>query len=116
MRPRAVRLTGKILGRGEPGAFWSPDLVLRDASGIMFILYRQQSIPFARFMFGTSEAESYVGQEVVIEGWFRRGLTPYVEMSKLEGEYDTMHRTYSRWIQIAVALVAMAIGWYWFQQ
>src|SRR6185312_14302931 len=40
MCPRAVRLKGKILGRGEPGAFWSPDLVLRDASGIMFILYR----------------------------------------------------------------------------
>jgi heat shock protein HtpX len=115
MRPRAVRLKGKILGRGEPGAFWSPDLLLRDASGIMFILYRQ-SIPFARFMFGTSEAESYVGQEVVIEGWFRRGLTPYVEMSKLTGEYDTVHRTYSRWIQIAIAVVAMAIGWYWFQQ
>jgi len=115
MRPRAVRLKGKILGRGEPGAFWSPDLVLRDASGIMFILYRQ-SIPFARFMFGTSEAEGYIGQEVVVEGWFRRGLTPYVEMSKLTGEYDSIHRTYSRWIQIALALVAMAIGWYWFQQ
>ena len=115
MRPRAVRLKGKILGRGEPGVFWSPDLVLRDASGIMFILYRQ-SIPFARFMFGMSEAENYIDQEVVIEGWFRRGLAPYVEMSKLTGEYDTVHRTYSRWIQIAVALVAMAIGWYWLQQ
>lgn len=115
MRPRAVRLKGKILGRGEPGAFWSPDLVLRDPSGIMFILYRQ-SIPFARFLFGTSEAESYIGQEVVVEGWFRRGLTPYVELSKLTGEYNNVHRTYSRWIQIAVALVAMAIGWYWFQQ
>lgn len=114
MRPRAVRLKGKILGRGEPGAFWSPDLVLRDATGIMFVLYRQ-SIPFARFMFGTSEAESYVGQEVVIEGWFRRGLAPYVELSKLTGEYATVHRTYSRWIQLAVALVAIAAGWLWLQ-
>jgi heat shock protein HtpX len=114
MRPRAVRLKGKILGRGEPGAFWSPDLVLRDATGIMFILYRQ-SIPFARFLFGTSEAESYVGQEVVVEGWFRRGLAPYVELSKLTGEYETVHRTYSRWIQLAVALAAMVVGWIWFQ-
>jgi hypothetical protein len=80
----------------------------------MFILYRQ-SIPFARFMFGVSEAESYIGQDVVIEGWFRRGLAPYVEMSKLTGEYDSIHRTYSRWIQILVALAAMAIGWIWFQ-
>jgi heat shock protein HtpX len=112
MRPRAVRLKGKILGRGEPGAFWSPDLVLRDTSGIIFMLYRQ-SIPFARFMFGTTEAESYVGQEVTVEGWFRRGLVPYVEMSKLTGEYQSIHRTYSRWIQLAVALAAIAAGWLW---
>lgn len=114
MRPRAVRLKGKILGRGEPGAFWSPDLVLRDSTGIMFILYRQSS-PFARFLFGASEAESYVGQEVVVEGWFRRGMTPYVELSKLTGEYETVHRTYSRWIQLAVALAAMVAGWIWLQ-
>ena len=41
MRPRAVRLKGEILGRGVPGAFWSADLVLRDPTGILFILYRQ---------------------------------------------------------------------------
>jgi hypothetical protein len=34
MRPRAVRLKGEIVGRGVPGVFWSPDLVLRDATGI----------------------------------------------------------------------------------
>ena len=114
MRSRAVRLSGKILGRGQPGAFWSPDLVLRDDTGIMFILYRQ-SIPFARFMFGTAEAESYVGQDVVVEGWFRRGVTPYVELSKIIGEYETVHRTYSRWVQLGVALAAIAIGWVWFR-
>ncbi len=111
MRPRAVQLKGKIIGRGEPGAFWSPDLVLRDATGILFILYRQ-SIPFARFLFGTAEAEAYTEQEVVVEGWFRRGMTPYVEMSKISDGYN-VHRTYSRWIQIAVALAAIAIGWFW---
>jgi Zn-dependent protease with chaperone function len=111
MRPRAVQLKGKIIGRGEPGAFWSPDLVLRDATGILFILYRQ-SIPFARFIFGTSEAEAYTGQEVVVEGWFRRGMTPYVEMAKISDGYS-VHRTYSRWVQLAVALAAIAIGWAW---
>jgi heat shock protein HtpX len=112
MLPRAVRLKGKILGRGAPGAFWGPDLVLRDGTGIIFILYRQ-SIPFARFLFGSAEAESYIGQEVVVEGWFRRGLTPYVELSRLVGENNCTHRTISRWVQCAIALAAMAVGWYW---
>jgi len=112
MHPRAVRLTGKILGRGVPGAFWSPDLVFRDESGIIFLLYRQ-SIPFARFFFAISAAENYFGQDVTIEGWFRRGATPYVEMSKLTGVDGKTHRTYSRWVQYAIAIFAATIGFLW---
>ena len=112
MRPRAVRLKGEILGRGEPGAFWSPDLVLRDSTGIIFLLYRQ-SIPLMRFFFAMSEAEGYIGQEVVVEGWFRRGLSPYVEMSKLMGKDLRPHRAYSRWVQLILAAIAVAIGWLW---
>jgi hypothetical protein len=112
MQPRAVRLQGKIVGRGMPGAFWSPDLVLRDATGIIFLLYRQ-SIPFARFLFAMSEAENYIGQEVTVEGWLRRGATPYVEMGKLTGSDGKAHRTYSRWIQFALALAAAAAGLLW---
>jgi heat shock protein HtpX len=112
MQPRAVRLKGTIVGRGMPGAFWSPDLVLRDASGIIFLLYRQ-SIPFARFLFAMSAAEYYVGQEVAVEGWFRRGLAPYVEMCKLTGPDGKTHRTYSRWIQYALAIVCAVFGCLW---
>jgi heat shock protein HtpX len=112
MRPRAVLLRGRILGRGESGIPWSPDLVLRDDSGIIFILYRQ-TIPFARFLFGSSEAESYVDQDVVIEGWYRRGAVPYVEMSKITAEYHQVHRTYSRWVQCALSAAAIVAGWIW---
>jgi len=112
MRPRAVRLKGKILGRGVPGAFWSPDLVLRDPTGILYILYRQ-SIPFARLMFALTEAENYIGREVEIEGWFRRGLTPYIEMSRLTGQDGTAHRAYSRWVQYGIASLAVAAGFFW---
>jgi heat shock protein HtpX len=112
MRPRAVRLKGEILGRGEPGAFWSPDLVLRDPTGILFVLYRQ-SIPFAEFLFALTEAENYIGQHVEIEGWFRRGLTPYIEMSCLTGEDGARHYSLSRWVQYVVAGAAVIGGLFW---
>src|SRR4029077_19060142 len=112
MRPRAVRLKGEIVGRGVPGAFWSADLVLRDPSGIMFLLYRQ-SIPFARFLFAISAAENYIGQEVTVEGMFRRGARPYVEMIKMTGPDGKAHRTYSRWIQFALAIIVAALGCWW---
>jgi hypothetical protein len=113
MRPKAVRLEGEILGRGVPGAFWSPDLVLRDSTGMIFVLYRQ-SIPFARFLFAMRAAETYIGRKVTIEGWFRRGLRPYVEMSILKGEDGSTHRAYSRWVQYVLAVLAVGIGWLWF--
>jgi len=112
MRPRAVRLRGEIVGRGVPGVFWSPDLVLRDSTGIIFMLYRQ-TIPFARLLFALSSADSFIGQTVEIEGWFRRGLTPYVEMARLTGEDGSVHRAYSRWVQCALAIVAIVAGAYW---
>ncbi len=111
MRPRAVRLNGEILGKGVPGAFWSADLVLRDATGILFVLNRQ-SIPFARFLFALTEAERYIGQAVELEGWYRRGLTPYVEISRLTAASGTF-RSWSRWIQygLAVGMAAAGVGW-----
>jgi Zn-dependent protease with chaperone function len=112
MRPRAVRLTGKIVGRGEPGAFWSPDLVLRDKTGIIFLLYRS-SIPFARFIFGSLDADKYIGSEVSVDGWFRRGLVPYVEISKLTNSDGQIRRLYSRWIQCAGAAVCVVLGSVW---
>ena len=82
MRPRAVELRGEIVGNGVPGAFWSPDLVLKDETGMMFVLYRS-SIPFARLFFALKNTDRFIGEKVVLEGWFRRGLRPYVEISKL---------------------------------
>jgi heat shock protein HtpX len=114
MLPRAVQLKGEILGRGVPGAFWSADLVLRDATGILFVLYRQ-SIPLARFLFAMTEAENYIGQSVEIEGWFRRGLRPYVEMSCITGPDGKKHRSYSRWIQFAIAAAVVGVGCAWFR-
>ena len=112
MRPRAVRLEGEIIGRGVPGAFWSSDLVLRDASGLMFLLYRQ-TVPFARFLFAIRAAETCIGERVVIDGWYRRGLRPYVEMSRLTTDRHVTFRTYSRWVQLVLAAAASAGGWIW---
>ena len=137
MRPRAVELTGEVIGNGVPGAFWSPDLVLQDETGMMFLLYRS-SIPFGRLFFALKSADRLVGERVTVNGWYRRGLKPYVELAEIrarvskarpgrgmttlfggEGaeaplEYeDLVERSYSRWIQMCVAAVATAAGVIW---
>jgi Zn-dependent protease with chaperone function len=111
MRPRAVRLHGQIIGRGVPGAFWSPDLVLRDATGMIFLKYRQ-SIPFARLLFALTSADEYIGRNVEVEGWFRRGLIPYVEMSRFS-DGESTKRAYSRYVQYLVVALAIVAGCVW---
>jgi hypothetical protein len=137
MRPRAVELEGEVIGHGVPGAFWSPDLVLRDDTGMMFLLYRS-SIPLGRLFFALRSADRLVGERVTVQGWYRRGLKPYVEISRVEAkvskatggsgpvtlfgregssapiEYELLvERSYSRWIQLAGSALCTAIGIIW---
>lgn len=115
MLPVAVRLEGKIVGRGEEEAFWSPDLVIQDETGMLYMLDRQ-TIPFARLA-AVSNADEFVGRQVVIEGWFRRGPMPYVEMSSIRTndaeDPQLLHESYSRSAQFVLAVVVVA-AWSWF--
>jgi Zn-dependent protease with chaperone function len=137
MRPRAVEMEGEVVGHGVPGAFWSPDLVLQDESGLMFLYYRS-SIPLGRLFFAVRSADSFVGERVKVQGWYRRGIKPYVELARIEatvnkpakgsgmttlfgngdpsaplGYEQLVARSYSRWLQLAAAAVCAAIGVIW---
>ena len=112
MRPRAVRLEGTIVGFGVPGAYFCADLVLRDSTGMLFVLYKQ-AIPLARLMFAVTAAANYIGQKVVIEGWFRRGLRPYVEMGYLTGEDGDLHVTSTRFVHYGAAALVVIGGLLW---
>ncbi len=82
--------------------------------------------------------DRYIGEQVTIRGWYRRGLRPYVELSCIEAQVTTakmtdgpislfgnkdnptpleqvklVSRSYSRWIQMAGSAVATAIGVMW---
>ena len=139
MTPRAVELRGEIIGNGIPGAFWSADLVMQDESGQMFLLYRS-SIPLGRLFFAVTDAYRFIGEQVTVKGWYRRGLRPYVELSELSATVtkaslrsgsislfsqstldaaaaatpETLRqRSYSRWIQLAVAAAITGAGIIW---
>jgi hypothetical protein len=74
-------------------------------------LYRQ-SIPFARLLFALG-ADDVIGQQVTIEGWFRRGLRPYIEMSTLTTDQGQTRRAWSRWVQYLLAAAAVVGGYLW---
>src|SRR5918996_1495026 len=81
-------------------------------TGLLFVLYRP-SIPFARIIFALTEIESYIGRQVEIEGWFRRRLTPYIEIAKVTTDDGSSLRAYARWIQYGLAALAAVGGFLW---
>jgi len=137
MRPHAVEIEGEVVGHGLPGAFWSPDLMLKDDTGSMFLYFRS-SIPLGRIFFAFHSANRYIGEHVRLQGWYRRGLRPYIEIAcieavvtrpaaeegslslfrqdceKLKIQYEILsERSYSRWIQLAVSAACTAAGIIW---
>lgn len=79
--PCTVR--GTVIGRGEPGLIWSEDVVLRDATGIIFLDYRQPLRIF-ELLFGLLRRKQLDGAEAVATGWYRRAPVPYIELRTIE--------------------------------
>jgi Zn-dependent protease with chaperone function len=109
VRPVPSTVTGTIIGKGVPGLIWSEDFVIQDKTGILFLDYRQ---PFAiwNWLFGLLRAGRYQGKEVRVQGWFRRGPTPFFEiyhMDVLDGSQPsrTCYTYYAKVIGWAVVAV-----------
>ncbi len=102
-------LKGTVIGRGVPGLFWSKDLVLQDETGFVTVLY-QQPFTWIETLFGLFRAQSLVGQEVRVAGWFRRGPGPVFEASHLELEDGSTVRCHYRLGQWIAAVLLVAVG------
>ncbi|MBI4610447.1 MAG: M48 family metalloprotease [Candidatus Rokubacteria bacterium] len=108
VRAYPVTLTGRIIGRGIPGLIYSEDLVLQDATGFIFLDYRQPS-RLLDFWFGLFRTPGLIGQEAVVRGWYRRAPVPYVEMKRIEYAGGA-HGCYTYHAKLILALLVIAIG------
>lgn len=76
-------LKGKVIGRGNPGCIFNEDFVLQDETGIIFLDYTQPLYVLEKF-FALFKAEENFEKEVIIKGWYRRGVVPYIEIYSME--------------------------------
>lgn len=107
-----VRLHGKVIGRGIPGYVFSEDLVLQDSSGLIFLDYQQPIDLFTR-LFGIFRAGKYISKEVVLEGWYRRGPFPYVEIYRIATRDQKLRsKSYTLFVKRFFALLLMGSSLY----
>ncbi len=108
VKGRGAKVTGRIIGRGQPGLFWSEDLKLDDGTGLLLLDYHQVS-RFIDVLVGIFATREKVGKEVEVEGWYRRQVIPYLEIFRMR--YDGRRlKTYTAPLKLALSVVVLVAG------
>lgn len=103
-----AKLAGTVIGRGVPGHIISEDVVVRDATGFMFLDYRQP-LDLLQWIFALTRVGGMQGQAVTATGWYRRAPTPFLEVRRIEypGGSSTCRTLEARYIA-CLAVLAFA--------
>ncbi len=116
IRPVPTISRGYVIGRGIPGLFYSEDMVIRGENAIMYIDY-DFGFKLINTLFGIFKIDGLIGQDVEVTGWYRRGPSPYIQVSQirlLDGS-EKIYRNYKRTILNIGAFIVLAFGvgmWY----
>ncbi len=117
VRPVPAIIEGRIVGKGIPGYYFSDDLFFQDETGLLYIDYRF-GLRIVDFFWAITKVNRLVGQRVKIQGWYRRGPSPYLQIDKLETETGKRYRNYSKHLTYVGAIILFLIGillfYFWF--
>ena len=109
VRPRPSIIEGKIVGKGIAGYWLSEDLYFQDNTGLMYIDYRF-GFRLVDFWWALRRADRLVGQKVRIQGWYRRGPSPYFQVDTIWTEEGKRFRNYSKHMTYILAALFFIIG------
>ena len=101
-------VTGKIIGRGNPGCIFNEDFVIQDETGIVFLDYNQP-IAIMNTIFALFKSKNYFDKEVIVKGWYKRSPVPYIEIY----EYIVDGKSKKIWtygLSIALYIIALIIS------
>jgi len=97
VRGRKVALEGKVVGRGEAGAYLSEDLMFQDRTGIIYLDFSSKLGSLGNLFFALKKVMKIIGQEVQAEGWFFRGTYQMVSLSSIKMGQNTIKSHPALW-------------------
>jgi Zn-dependent protease with chaperone function len=110
LRGRPVQLSGDIIGRGDSGYRFGSDLKLQDPTGTIYIRYSSRFGPLGNFLFGMSQADSFINQQVSVIGWFRRGIMPWVDLVRMDCDRKWTVKSYHRFWLLVRGVTCILLG------
>lgn len=103
-----IQVTGKLLGRRGLLNWLAQDLILQTSTGLVKLHFWSYLGPFGNVLPQPTRPSNLVNQQVTISGWFRRGVTPWIDIETLRTKGGTISRAnYPIWITILAFLAAV---------
>ncbi len=112
LRGKPATLNGEIIGRGDAGQIFGSDLKFREASGMLYLRYASRFGPIGNFFFGWQRAGKLVGAQVRTQGWFRRGIMPWLDMVELHTAEKRI-TSHPRFWALASGILSLVFGLFW---
>ncbi len=107
-----VQLTGKLLGRQGLLNWLAQDLILQTSAGLVKLHFWSYLGPLGNVLPQPTRPSHLVNQQVTVTGWFRRSVTPWIDIETLRTQASTISQAnYPIWITI-LAFIAAAWGAY----
>jgi Zn-dependent protease with chaperone function len=107
-----VQITGKLLGRRNLLNWLAQDLILQTPTGLVKLHFFSFLGPFGNVLPLPIRPSNLIEQQVTVSGWFRRGVTPWIDIESLRSQSGRVARAnYPIWVTL-LALAAAVLGAY----
>lgn len=110
LRGKPAKLTGKLIGRGDAGYIFGSDIQFQDKTGLLFLRYASRFGPIGNFLFGMTKVKSLIGMETNTLGWFRRSITPWMDLIQITTENGTIVNSYHRFWSVIFGGGSIILG------
>lgn len=101
-------VTGKIIGRGDPGCMFSEDFVINDSTGIVFVDHKS-IFGITDLFVALTRTGNYIDKNVRVKGWYRRSPVPYIEILEYEVEGQKKKVMKSYYVGLVVHILFLII-------
>jgi Zn-dependent protease with chaperone function len=112
-RSRPTTLNGKLLGRKGISNWLGQDLLLQTDRGVVRLHYLSRLGVIGNWAFGHNRPVDFVGQNVNVAGWLRRGATPWFDVELLRHSSGRISRGGHQIWSAALGAIAIGLGILW---
>lgn len=102
-----VRVSGQLLGRQGIANWLGQDLIIQTETAAIKLHHFSKLGPGGNLLPQGIRPSSWIGQELIVTGWWRRGATPWIDVDTFKcGKVQTSANGHPIWSTLLVALTS----------